>query len=410
MAGLFHRLRALVIPEFLVNLTRQRPILSLLVVCVVAFLVCDGVVGAGLSRYAESVQYRSALNLIEVSAVAPSARRELDASSLEEMRQIDGVTGVYPWGQVDLAMSDPADWPDANENPGNLGATPAVPGLLPPTVAGKVPDDGLGPDEIALPHEVPGGFLDDLLGQTVVFESTRPVEPGVGEPVRYEMRVVAIVDNSTPGDAGPTPSFVSPASFAELLELTRPPGGASRQLVTAYVRARSADDVPRIQAELSERGFAVASMASRLTSLTGLFSVLRWVGYLFGFIVLGMCLMAGGAMGSTWAQHRRRDIGLLKAVGWTRKEIHGALLAELGGFGLVAGLAGVVLGNAASYVATAIVAGLNIEMLPVVAWQPPGVSNSVLALILVPLAVCVGGLRHTFKASALNPDETLRDL
>gem|GEM_PF-3922793 len=52
------------------SLRQQRTMLTLMLVFVAAFLARDGVVGAGVAKYAKSVQYQSALNLIEISSIA----------------------------------------------------------------------------------------------------------------------------------------------------------------------------------------------------------------------------------------------------------------------------------------------------------------------------------------------------
>ena len=59
--------RVLVRSAVLVSLRRQRSLLLLLVLFVTTVLISNGLVGAGVSKYADSVQYRSALNLIELS-------------------------------------------------------------------------------------------------------------------------------------------------------------------------------------------------------------------------------------------------------------------------------------------------------------------------------------------------------
>ena len=389
----------------------QRALLLLIAGAVAALLICDGVIGAGVSRYARSVQYQSALNLVEISSIGPGATRSVDDVTLREVAKVAGVTGVYPWFQVDLAMTDSTDWPDADVNPGALWATPVIPGLAPKPAAGSIPTTGLKADQIALPETVAGGSLKRLLGKQVTMEYTKVVSAGVGEPARRVFTVVAIVDNETPGRDGPTPSYVSSETLQEMYIAS----GASRvaggpQLTSAYVRATNAEAVPRVQQELSRQGFAVNSVASQLGSLTGLFAVLGWASKLLAIVLLAFCLVVGGSVGSNWVRQRRREIGLLVAIGWSRRRIATTLLAELGLVGAAAGALGVVAGLAGSLVATTVVAGRELDVLPIDPWSLPSLSVSLLALVLVPVCVCLGGLANALRACRLDADVALRDL
>gem|GEM_PF-5303742 len=64
----------------------------------------------------------------------------------------------------------------------------------------------------------------------------------------------------------------------------------------------------------------------------------------------------------------------------------------------------------ASLVATTIVAGRELEMLPIDAWTTPGLTTVFIAFLLVPLCVCLGGLRNTLQAAKLDAANALRDL
>ncbi len=391
------------------SLRRQRSLLALMVIFVSVVLVCNGVVGAGVAKYARSVQYQSALNLIELSSASSAARREISTETLREVRDIPGVTGVYPWTQVDLSISNPSDWPDPQTNPGALWATPVVPGLGPQIVLGSFPATGLSGGQIALPRSVPGGVLDNLLGKIIVLEYTKVLGSGRGEPARKSFMVVAIFDNSTPGEAGPTPSYIADA---DLTSIIRESGAVDGDMTytTAYVQTAGPGDVPRVQTALATRGFAVSSVATQLRSLGGLFNVLSWASWIFGVLLILVCLGIGGAIGSAWVQQRTREIGLLKAIGWSRSRITSALMLELGLVGLVAAAIGTIVGIIGSATTTAVVASQQIELLPVDPWGLPEPVILLLSLALVPLCVCLGGVRSALRAVNIDADNALRDL
>ena len=403
-------IRVVVRSSVLASLRRQRALLALLIFSIAALLCSNGVIGAGVARYAKTVEYQSALNLIEISSAATSARQEITKETLKTVAGLPGVVGVYPWAQADLAISNSSDWPETTTNPGSIWATPLVPGLAPKVLAGEIPDSGLGNDEIALPHSVAGGTLDRLLGHQVVMEYTKIVGPGQGEPAKQAFRVVAIFDNSVPGEAGPTPSYLAPGTVEELLTNAGLAGAGPMNYTTAYVRTASSSDVPQVQSALSKEGFAVSSVVTQLSSLGGLFKVLSWAAWVFGGLLVVICWAAGGAIGSVWVQQRTREVGLLKAIGWRRSRITNALMLQLALVGLLSAIGGVLIGAVLSLGVTTWVSARKIELLPVEAWQLPGTVVLLLPLLIVPACVCLGGLRSSLRASRVDADAALRDL
>lgn len=181
---------------------KQYWLLGMLTALVAVSLMVSAVLAAGVAHYSRNVRSQSALNLIEVSAVAPEARRQIDNAALAEMKTLPNVAEVQPWQQIDLQLEDSKDWPDADQNPGSLWATPYIRGLVPRLVAGQVPEGGPEEGEIVLPHKVNGGSLERLLGQEVKFTFTEATGPGQGQPGQITLRVVAIADNSVPDKAG----------------------------------------------------------------------------------------------------------------------------------------------------------------------------------------------------------------
>jgi len=392
------------------SMRHQRTMLTLMIVLVAVLLACDGVVGAGAAKYAKSVQYQSALNLIEISSNGPSAQREITDSTLAEARNLPGVTGASPWFHVDLALSSSSDWPDSNANPGSLWATPLIPGLEPKVVLGSLPEGGLAADDIALPQSVTGGSLDALLGKTVEMEYTKVTGPGQGEPTKKSFQVVAITDNSTPAEAGPAPSYVAEATLRDMIRAAGTAGTGPLTFTTAYVRTANPGDVPAVQQALAKQGFAVSSVANQLRPLGGLFQVLSWASRALA-IVLGLfCLAVGGSVSAAWTRQRGRETGLLKASGWSGGRIARALLLELACLGAATGLAGAAIGVLASLVATTIVAGRELDILPIDAWTTPGWTTVFTAALMVPVCVCLGGLRNSLSAVKLDADNALRDL
>jgi putative ABC transport system permease protein len=381
---------------------RNRPAILLIVALVSVGLVVQAVIGAGIVRFAESAQDRSALTLVMLSGVSSQATRDLTPATLAPLARMPDVKGVFPWWQHDLALSDARDWPDREVNPGALWATTLIPGLEPRILAGSRSGQ-LKSGEIILPAEVAGGSLRGLLGRTVNLEYTRVVAAGQGQPARIALRVVAIGDNSVPGQDGPQPAYLSLADMMLIDGGTQPAA-----FTAAYVQADSAAHVPGIQRTLAEEGFAVSSLAEHMRSLGGLFDVLRGVGWLLLAAMSVVCVLVGAAAGSAWVRHRRRDLGVLSAIGWTRSMITRAVVGELAVIGGVAGFSGAVLGAGLSLMGTTLVAQAELVLLPVSAWQLPPWGALVGVCVAVPLCVVVGGLPPALRAARLDPDDVIR--
>lgn len=391
---------------FPVSLRKQRAFVALMLAFVALMLVANGVVAAGVTKYTKSVQYKSALNLIELSSVSPNARQQLTPQNLAAISKRPDVTGVYPWYQVDLALTDASTWPDPRTNPGALWATPVIPGKAPRIALGAMPETGPGAGQIVLPRSVPGGRTDALLGRTVTMEYTKMVTPGHGQPARRSFTVIAIADNSTPDAAGLTPSYVS----METLSAMRTDAGNGIGVDSAFVRVVDSSKVSDVQAALAKDGYAVTSVATQLRSLGGLFKALSWTGWLLGLLLVLGCLSLGATVGSSWVQQRVREIGLLRALGWEPRRVAVAVLAEVLALAGVTAVLGTVVGVVGSLVATKVLAGRRIDQLPVDAWQAPGLGVIVLALVLVPVCVAVGAARSVHRAANTDPDTALRDL
>jgi putative ABC transport system permease protein len=115
-------------------------------------------------------------------------------------------------------------------------------------------------------------------------------------------------------------------------------------------------------------------------------------------------------MGSAWIRQRTRELGLLKAIGWSGRRILSALMLELAAVGAAAAVGGVVLGVLASLAGTTVISGLKLDLLPVDPWGLPSLGLLAAAVVAVPLCVALGGLRSALRAVRIDADDALRDL
>jgi len=99
---------------------------------------------------------------------------------------------------------------------------------------------------------------------------------------------------------------------------------------------------------------------------------------------------------------RTREIGVLRALGWRRRQVVGMILQEALALGLVGGLCGILLGMALAW---------GVGQIPLLgdmfkAQYKPELFVQVLAIALVTGAI--GGLYPAWRATRLRPIEALR--
>ena len=388
---------------------KQRLVLGILAVLTALFLAVSALVDSSIEYYNRNIRPASSLSLIEISATSPSAQRTLDGAALAEIAAVPKVVAVHGWTQFDLSLPRTEDWPDHDTNPGALWATPYIEGLVPRILAGEIGSGGPAVGEIILPDRVAGGSLKALVGRDVEFSFTEVIGPGQGQPASIRLKVIAIVDNSVPDKAGSSPAYLAEAQLKEIRDRAQT-STAATILDSAYVRVSDPAEVNSVQAELARRGFAVSSLANQVPSLGDLFSALDAAQTVLGIVAAVIALALGAILGAAWGGAKTREIGLLKALGWSTRRVAAAINAEYFSLGLIAALTGSVLGVLASLGATTALASMSLPMLSVQAWTPPSWTTLLGAIVILPLCVCIGGLLSGLKAARIEPDAALRDL
>ncbi len=124
------------------------------------------------------------------------------------------------------------------------------------------------------------------------------------------------------------------------------------------------------------------------TVLTGVAVIAILIG---GLVIMSLMLIA--------VSERRREIGVRRAVGATRRDVMVQFLIEAATISVLGGLTGVAFG-----VAGAAIAAMQQDLPPILMWSAIGSS--------VGLSVCIGlvfGLQPAWKAANLDPIEALRN-
>jgi len=175
------------------------------------------------------------------------------------------------------------------------------------------------------------------------------------------------------------------------------------------VRVHSPKDVPQVEAAIKQLGFATFSLLDATKGLRLVFTVFDLFLGLFGSLALTVASLGIINTLVMAILERRREIGILKALGATDRDVRSLFFAEAGAMGLFGGLFGVALGW---LIGSALTWGTTIYLHR---QNLPGVKISYipwwLALGAIAFAIVVSlvaGLYPASRAARLNPVDALR--
>ncbi|MBP2144164.1 putative ABC transport system permease protein [Methanococcus voltae] len=215
-------------------------------------------------------------------------------------------------------------------------------------------------------------------------------------------KVVGILEEV--GDPGEAKTLVIPRESSELFDSDK------YQYIIAYVK--DVDEVERIAEDMREdlederneddfQVYTAQNIAEQVSNIFGVFTM-----FLVGVASISLIV---GAVGISNTMHmsileRRKDIGILKAIGAENSTILKIFVVEAGFLGLVGGIAGTILGIIIAKVAEYIASGAGYGYIK--AWITPELILSVLAFSFI-----VGVLSGYFPSRSgakLDPIQTLR--
>ncbi len=233
------------------------------------------------------------------------------------------------------------------------------------------------------------------------------------------LRVVGIIEQSPGagfGALGRGRLFVPTALAAGMNVML---GSDLREMVRSSYRGRSymalsavvdsPSQVEPAEAAIKKLGFSTFSLLDATRSLRRFFTILDMFLGIFGSLALAVALLGIVNTLVMAILERRREIGIMKAVGAGDGDIKALFFAEAGVMGLAGGLVGVALGWA---IGRAINLGTNIylqrqDMKPETFWSVPWwlVLAALAFSVIVSLA---SGLYPAARAARLDPVQALR--
>jgi ABC-type lipoprotein release transport system permease subunit len=242
---------------------------------------------------------------------------------------------------------------------------------------------------------------DSLIG--LVFEmdfGASTFRPSATPAIREHMRLAGVSDQAIP--LGVT----LPLEEVRRLNIALDSPDAGERYHSAVIEVRTKDAAPRVVNAVEGLGFEVRDRGARRAALAVA-------------IVMAVLALVGAVLIASAAAHimhvfylvvmvRRREIGLLRAVGARRGDIRSLIVAEAAVVGLAAGLVGLIVavgaGAAADAFAVSRVPGFPFKPDSLFAFSP-WLLVSVLALAVV--ACVIGALPPAFRAASGDPSEAL---
>ncbi len=175
------------------------------------------------------------------------------------------------------------------------------------------------------------------------------------------------------------------------------------------VRVENPNQVPAVEDAIKKMGFSAFSIVDATRSMRQFFAVLDGFLAIFGSLALAVASIGIVNTLVMAILERRREIGIMKAIGASDADVRGLFFAEAGAMGLVGGAAGVTLGWVIGHL---INFGMNIYLerqhFPSAQiWSvPPWLVLSAIAFSIV--VSLLSGLYPASRAARLDPVQALR--
>jgi len=238
-------------------------------------------------------------------------------------------------------------------------------------------------------------------------------------PREKTLRIVGVIESDPSagiGGFGGARVYL-PLKTAEQLHVAQPDdlqaflsgNSAKPSYMAMTVRVRSPKDVPQVEEAIKQLGFATFSLLDATKSLRLVFTVFDLFLGLFGSLALTVASLGIINTLVMAILERRREIGILKALGATDRDVRSLFFAEAGAMGLFGGFFGVALGwligSTLTWGTTIYLHRLNLPGVKI-SYIPWWLALGAIAFALV--VSLVAGLYPAARAARLNPVDALR--
>lgn len=284
---------------------------------------------------------------------------------------------------------------------------------------------GLSTDPRQTDQKLTSDQAKQLLGQEIVLKyAEREASQGAGKDestfsvVRKEqkLKIVGIVNTEPNGTMRGNARVFLPMEFAESLNMIQPADlrqvmrpGEGKTYLALVVRVAKSSHVQAVEDAIKKEGFNTFSILDASRGLTRFFAVLDAFLGVFGSLALAVASLGIINTLVMAILERRREIGIMKAIGASNGDVKSIFFYEAGVMGLVGGSLGVAMGWTIGKV---INFGTNIYMQrqqfpPENFWYVPWwlVAGAIGFSLIVSL---LAGLYPAARAASLDPVQALR--
>jgi putative ABC transport system permease protein len=244
---------------------------------------------------------------------------------------------------------------------------------------------------------------DDALGKTATFSLFIPKKNEAGEltdelevqDINKEFQIVGVIDD-------PASTYV----FAPL--------DAFENLDVPYysqlkVKVKDQKILPDVKKKIEDLGFIVTAMSETITDANRIFNAIQIILSVFGAVALIVSAIGMFNTMTIALLERTQEIGIMKSLGASRRDIWKLFLAESVIIGFLGGMGGIMLGYIGEYVVNK---GVNM-LAHSLGGQEINLFSTPLGFVIfiITFSTVVGfitGLYPARRAASLNPLEALR--
>ena len=299
------------------------------------------------------------------SARKPARRRTLAGS----YPQLPNVVEVYPEFRFtgDARLGDEGRLTDVASLPASAATNDAFEGMLGHFFSAPDAHEIILQTEMAESlAEIEGKHAPDMLGKDIVLrypgreQLPESARTGLSRRSRYSgfsvvsseipLQVVGIISAevvfSTPGTIGRSGAFL-PLAVAENLRVVQGNdmrevignsiAGAGQQYANLTMRVERASAVPGVQEAARQMGFTTFSLLDFTQSMRRVFAILDLLLGIFGSLALAVASLGIVNTLVMAILERRREIGVLKALGASDRDVRQLFFAEASVMGLAGG-------------------------------------------------------------------------
>ena len=239
-------------------------------------------------------------------------------------------------------------------------------------------------------------------------------------PKELKLKIIGIVETEPAAGYGgygnarlliplQTATTLRAAQVNDLRDIVRGDTGEKLSFSSLSVRAKSASQVETLEASIKKMGFNAFSLLDASKSLRTFFSVFDLLLGIFGSLALAVATLGIINTLVMAILERRREIGVLKALGAADSDVQRLFFVEAGVMGFLGGIFGVafgwLLGRAITFGTNVYLRRQNLNPIDLssVPWW-----LVIVALVFAVLVSLCAGLYPASRAAKLNPVDALR--